>query len=64
MPGDLPDETKEGMVHAYGSDFEPAAGDNLNQPTLGVFFETLRLMVTSELTVVAEAAFQDRLWRD
>jgi predicted kinase len=57
------DEIKEGMVHASGADFEPAAGDDLNQPTLRVFFEALRLMVMAEVTVVAEAAFQDRLWR-
>jgi predicted kinase len=57
------DEIKEGMVHASGTDFEPAAGDDLNQPTLRVFFEALRLMVMAEVTVVAEANFQDRLWR-
>ena len=57
------DEIKEGMVHAYGTAFEPAAGDDLNQPALRVFFEALRLMVMAEVTVVAEAAFQDRLWR-
>ena len=39
------DEIKEGMVHAYGTAFEPAAGDDLNQPALRVFFEALRLMV-------------------
>ena len=55
------DEIKEGMVHASGTDFEPAAGDDLNQPTLRVFFEALRLMVMAEVTVVAEANFQDRL---
>ena len=57
------DEIKEGMVHAFGEDFEPAPGNDLNQPTLAVFFEALRLMVMAEVTVVAEAAFQDRLWR-
>ena len=57
------DEIKEGMVHASGTDFESAAGDDLNQPTLRVFFEALRLMVMAEVTMVAEANFQDRLWR-
>jgi hypothetical protein len=56
------DEIKEGMVHAFGADFEPAAGDDLNQPTLRVFFDALRLMLMGEVTVVAEANFQDRLW--
>ena len=55
------DEIKEGMVHASGTG--PAAGDDLNQPTLRVFFEALRLMVMADVTVVAEANFQDRLWR-
>jgi predicted kinase len=55
------DEIKEGMVHASGTG--PAAGDDLNQPTLRVFFEALRLMVMAEVTVVAEANFQDRVWR-
>jgi hypothetical protein len=54
------DEIKEGMVHASGTDFEPAAGNDLNQQTLRVF-EALRLMVMAEVTVVAEANFQDRL---
>jgi predicted kinase len=57
------DEIKEGMVHASGTDYDPAAGDDLNQPTLAVFLEALRMMVMAEVTVVAEAAFQDRLWR-
>jgi len=57
------DEIKEGMVHAYGADFEPAVGNHLNQPALAVFFEAIRLMVMAEVTIVAEAAFQDRLWR-
>ena len=57
------DEIKEGMVHAYGAGFEPAAGDPLTRPTLAVFFEALRLMITAEVTVVAEANFQDQLWR-
>ena len=57
------DEIKEGMVHACGAGFEPAAGDPLTRPTLAVFFEALRLMITAEVTVVAEANFQDQLWR-
>src|SRR5262245_32934486 len=56
------DEMKEGMVHAYG-EFQPAAGDPLTQRTLSVFFELLEMLVNAGVTVVAEAAFQDRLWR-
>jgi predicted kinase len=57
------DELKEGMVHALGEPFEPAAGDPLTQRTFALFFEVLRVLVAAEVTVVAEAAFQDRLWR-
>lgn len=56
------DEIKEGMAHAHG-DFEPAQGDPLTRRTLPVFFDVLRLLLTAGVTVVAEAAFQDPLWR-
>jgi predicted kinase len=57
------DELKEGMVHAHGGGFEAAAGDPLTQRTLPLFFNVLRLLLEADVTVVAEAAFQDRLWR-
>lgn len=56
------DEIKEGMVHA-ASDFTPAPGDPLTQRTLRVFFDALRLLLDAGVTVVAEAAFQDKVWR-
>jgi len=57
------DEIKEGMVHAEGGSFQGGHGDPLTQRTLPLFFEVLRLLVEARVTVVAEAAFQDRLWR-
>jgi len=57
------DEIKEGMVHSFGAGFEPAVGDDLNQPALSAFSEVMRLLVMAGVTVVAEAAYQDRLWR-
>ena len=57
------DEIKEGMVHALGGAFEPAPGDALTQRTLGVFFGVVRFLLEAGVTVVAEAAFQDRVWR-
>jgi predicted kinase len=57
------DEIKEGLVHAHGGEFQAAAGDPLTQRTLPLFFDVLRLLLTAQVTVVAEAAFQDRLWR-
>jgi predicted kinase len=57
------DEIKEGMVHAYDEEFRPAAGDALTEPTFTLFFDVLRLLLGGGVTVVAEAAWQDRLWR-
>ncbi|MEU7767123.1 AAA family ATPase [Nocardia sp. NPDC049190] len=56
------DEIKEGMVHAT-PDFRPRPDDALNVRTLPVFFGALDLLLRAGVTVVAEAAFQDRLWR-
>ena len=57
------DEIKEGMVHGQGAEFQATAGDPLTQRTLPLFFDVLRLLVEGGVTVVAEAAFQDQLWR-
>jgi predicted kinase len=55
------DEIKEGMVHV-ADDFRPAPGDPLTVRTLRVFFDVVRAHVTAGVTVVAEAAFQDKVW--
>ena len=51
------------MVHAHGVGFEAAAGDPLTQRTFPLFFDVLRTLLAGGVTVVAEAAFQDPLWR-
>ena len=56
------DEIKEGMVHATG-DFVPAPSDELALRTLPTFFQVLALLLGAGVTTVAEAAFQDRVWR-
>jgi predicted kinase len=56
------DEIKEGMVHASPG-FVPAVGDELTARTLPVFFSVLELLLRAGATTVAEAAFQDRVWR-
>ncbi|GAA1737615.1 AAA family ATPase [Luedemannella helvata] len=56
------DEIKEGMVHTAG-DFVPAPGDELTMRTLPTFFQVLRVLVSAGVTTVADAAFQDRVWR-
>ncbi|MFF0265140.1 AAA family ATPase [Kribbella sp. NPDC004536] len=55
------DEIKEGMAHAT-PDFVPGPGDPLTMRTLSTFFDVIGLLVGRGTTVVAEAAFQDRLW--
>ena len=55
------DEIKEGM--AAGSGFTGAPGDQLTWRTLPVFFSAIELLLRAGVTVVAEAAFQDQVWR-
>jgi predicted kinase len=56
------DEIKEGMVHATPG-FRPSPSDPLTMRTFTTFFDVLGLLLRSGVTVVAEAAFQDKLWR-
>jgi predicted kinase len=56
------DEIKEGMAQATPS-FRPGPGDDLTMRTLPVFFGLLELLLTAGVTTVAEAAFQDGIWR-
>ena len=56
------DEIKEGMVAAT-SGFVPRTGDELTLRTLPVFFGVLELLLAGGVTTVAEAAFQDHVWR-
>ncbi len=56
------DEIKEGMVHASPG-FVPGPGDALTMRALPTFFSVLELLLRAGVTTVAEAAFQDRLWR-
>lgn len=56
------DEIKEGMVRATPG-FTPDLGDALNRRTLPAFFGVLELLLDAGVTTVAEAAFQDKLWR-
>lgn len=57
------DEIKEGMVHATPGFTGGAEGDELTVRTLPVFFGVLELLLRAGVTTVAEAAFQDHVWR-
>lgn len=61
-PAILRDEIKQGMVMNH-SGHDPYGDDRLNIPALEAFFATITVLLRSGTTVVAEAAFQDRLWR-
>ena len=56
------DEIKEGMVHT-NSGFAARPGDKLTMRTLPVFFSLLDVLLRAGVTTVAEAAFQDPVWR-
>jgi predicted kinase len=56
------DEIKDGMAHAEPG-LAPEPGDALSARALPTFFGVLELLLAAEVTTVAEAAFQDRLWR-
>ena len=56
------DEIKEGMVHTT-SGFVARPSDELTMRTLPVFFGVLELLLRAGVTTVAEAAFQDPVWR-
>ncbi|KIF02911.1 hypothetical protein PL81_27050 [Streptomyces sp. RSD-27] len=61
-PAVLRDEIKQGMV-MNDPRHNPDGDDPLNIPALEAFFATITVLLRAGTTVVAEAAFQDRLWR-
>lgn len=61
-PAIIRDEIKQGLVMSTPG-YRSGGDDPLNYPTLNAFFDTLKVLLQAGVTVVAEAAFQDRLWR-
>ncbi|WSJ88291.1 AAA family ATPase [Streptomyces sp. NBC_01304] len=61
-PAIIRDEIKQGMVMATPG-YRSGGDDPLNYPTLDAFFDVLKVLLQAGVTTVAEAAFQDRLWR-
>jgi predicted kinase len=56
------DEIKEGMVHASPG-YGPADNDAFNRRVFPVFFDVLGVLLRAGVSVLAEAAYQDKLWR-
>jgi predicted kinase len=55
------DEIKEGLVHGREQG-RPSMGDQLAKDAYIAFFEIVQLLVRHDVTHVAEAAFQHKLW--
>jgi len=53
------DEMKEGFIHTAGA-AEP--GDDIGRQVYETFFDTVKLLLTRRITLIAEAAFQHKLW--
>lgn len=54
------DEIKEGFVNTTGEIGKP--GDDIAWRVYEVFFDTVKLLLSHRITLVAEAAFQHKLW--
>ncbi|MFK0047930.1 AAA family ATPase [Streptomyces sp. NPDC090741] len=61
-PAIIRDEIKQGMVMSAAA-HQPGGDDPLNIPAMHAFFDTLSVLLQAGVTLVAEAAYQDRLWR-
>ena len=61
-PAVVRDEIKEGMSRGVAG-FVAEIGDPLTRKTFDVFFDVLGVLLRAGVTVVAEAAFQDPVWR-
>jgi predicted kinase len=61
-PAIIRDEIKQGMVLSVPG-YRPSRDDPFNYAALEAFFGVLKILLPAGVTVVAEAAFQDRLWK-
>ena len=53
-------EIKEGFVNTTGQSGE--GGDDIARGVYETFFDTIRLLLDRRITLIAEAAFQHKLW--
>lgn len=54
------DEIKEGLVNTMKN--SETLGIDLNRHVYGTFFDTIEFLVSKRITLIAEAAFQHKLW--
>ncbi len=53
------DEIKEGLLNTAG---ESNGVDDVARRTYEIFFDTINLLISRRVTLIAEAAFQHKLW--
>ena len=56
------DECKEGFIHTFGARATPEDHRKLNGHVYHTFFRAVELLLRESITLVAEAAFQHKLW--
>lgn len=61
MPTISRDQIKEGYVHTFGKRHAELPED-ANKAATDIFFDTLKGLVANNVSVIAEAAFQHRIW--
>jgi predicted kinase len=54
------DELKEGFIQTIGNAGAP--GDDIARRVYETFFDTIELLLTRQITLIAEAAFQHKVW--
>jgi predicted kinase len=57
------DEINEGIVHTFDHHRELSSKDHIAKSAFDTFFGVIELLVSSNVMLVAEAAFQDQRWR-
>jgi predicted kinase len=57
------DEINEGIFHTFSHDLAIADKNRVAKLTFDAFFSLIDLMLSSSVSIVAEAAFQDYRWR-
>ena len=55
------DEFKEGYINTYGAS-HTAVSDDANLVVYKAFFETIALLLSKKISLIAEAAFQHKRW--
>lgn len=57
------DEINEGIYHTFNHDLAIASKATVTAMALDAFFAAIELLLSAQVSVVAEAAFQDTKWR-